>query len=328
MLEKVYEELALKRMQLRQRFEEWAERGRIERFASGWRSFAPEPVHEPCAGVDGSFNCCQYRSAVLYAVNACACVHAGGKLTEHPRAEVDLLPPAFAKEILELRMARMELQCALDAAEEVELVMLDGSLHSALSAPRNWWRFIPVRRAEELAEQVERDGLHLHGTESDEERLLLEYIAYLQTLQELLERAGVEKLVCISKSSTESTLLKGVPDQAVYEALSTSPGYSRPREKLLHHRFPVHEQLFRSIVFTTFYARLEPGRAVLRVELPREADEAELRRLLRMLTSVCVEGYPYLLRKAHARVVVTKGDMAMVSAAVGITERTGREVLG
>ncbi|NOZ82352.1 MAG: DNA double-strand break repair nuclease NurA [Euryarchaeota archaeon] len=325
MLEKVYEELALKRQELRRRFAEWAERGQIERYASNWNSFVPEPLQEPCAGVDGSFNHCQYRSAVLYAVNACACAHLGGELREYPRAEVDLLPPAFAREILELRMARMELQCALDVHEDVELVMLDGSLHSALSAPRTWWRFIPAARAERLVELAEQGS---GEAESDEERLLLEYIAYLQTLQRLLEHAGVEKLVFISKSSTDSTLLKGIPDQAVYEALSPAPGYSRPREKLLHHRFPVHEQLFRSLVFTTFYARLEPGRSVLRVELPREAGEAELRRLLGVLYSVCVEGYPYPLRKAHSRVVVTGRHMSMIAAAVGVTEKTGREVLG
>ncbi len=321
MLEKVYEELALKRDELRRRFAEWAERGRIERFASTWSTFSPEPLEVPCAGVDGSFNHLQYRSAVLYAVNACACVRTDEGLREYPRAEVELLPPAFAKEVLELRMGRMELECALDAAGEAELIMLDGSLHSALSAPRTWWRFIPAEKAERLAEAPGE-------AESDEERLLLEYIAYLRTLQEVLERVGVERLVCVSKTSTESALLRGVPDQAVYEALSPEPGYSRPREKLLHHRFPVYEHLFRSIVFTTFYARLEPGRSVLKLELPREADEGEIRRVLGMLAGVCVEGYPYLLRRAHTRVVVTRRHMQMIAAAVGVMDRTGREVLG
>ena len=63
------------------------------------------------------------------------------------------------------------------------------------------------------------------------------------------------------------------------------------------------------------------------VELPREIGEREIRELLSKLAGVSVDGYPYPLRKAHKLVVISARHMERFAASLGISARTGREVL-
>jgi NurA-like 5'-3' nuclease len=143
-----------------------------------------------------------------------------------------------------------------------------------------------------------------------------------------LER-GHDKLVGISKTSTRAELNEGIPDIAIFEEITSDTGYSKPTSDLfpLWKKFPIYHEFFKSFVFTTCYARLENKKGVLMVEFPKEVTEKEVAEALRAIRSTSVMGYPYPLMKAHKEVVITNREMQKLALSLGITEKTGREVL-
>ena len=63
------------------------------------------------------------------------------------------------------------------------------------------------------------------------------------------------------------------------------------------------------------------------LEVPREIDKSQLEELLERISYTSVDGYPYLLKKAHKDVVIRNSDMDRITGGLGIIEKTGREVL-
>lgn len=335
MLELTYETFARKRTNLRRRLEELLNSGELQEYRRLWHSHEAEP--EPCsaAGVDGSCNSKRYKALLLYAVNAVA-VSYDGSLGERGCADVDFLTPyKYISERLDLYRSTLELKVALETVDEVELLLLDGSLHSSLTAPKQWWRFMDREEVDEVLELLpeleDNEGAELLAKRlasgmNAEQVLLLEYLEYLVAIQKLIER-GIEKLVAIAKTSTDSSFNRGIPDMAVLEEVTSGAGYSTPRDRMIKMHYPIYDHFFRSLVFTSFYARLEKGKGMLMIELPREVGEEEIRELLPRLRHLSVDGYPYLLRKAHRRVVISSREVERLAAALGIGEKTGREVL-
>lgn len=170
----------------------------------------------------------------------------------------------------------------------------------------------------------------LEGERKFEKIMFLEYLEFLSSLGRLLEK-GIGKLVGISKLSTRSSFMENTPDIAVFEEISKKQGYSRPEYEPLTSqvmgKFPVYDELFKSLVFTTFYARFEDRKGVFLLEVPREIDEEEVLEILCRIKSTCVDGYPYFLTKAHKSVVITNKDVENIFTSLGIHAKTGREVL-
>ena len=53
----------------------------------------------------------------------------------------------------------------------------------------------------------------------------------------------------------------------------------------------------------------------------------ELFPILNNLNSISVDGYPYILKKAHDEVVIKQRDMDSIMKELGIFEKTGRDML-
>ena len=93
------------------------------------------------------------------------------------------------------------------------------------------------------------------------------------------------------------------------------------------HEFPVEDEFFRTLQFTVFFARLDDYKNIIKIELPYRANENEIRQILSDLKKDSVEGYPFLLKKAHHDVVIKNSDISQLSKIVGLVEKTGREML-
>ncbi len=336
MLDVTYETFVRKRAELRDKMLRLLHREELSRYRELWHSYEPEAEQSAVAAVDGSSNYKRYKNLLLYAINA-AVVSYDGSIRERGYADVDFLTPyKYLTERLDLYRATLELKAALEVVDEVELLLLDGSLHSNLTAPKQWWRFMEKEKVERVLRYLpaleESEGAGLvskeiaEELEDAEEIMLLEYLEYLVAIQKLIER-GVDKVVGVAKTSTAASLNRGIPDIAVFEEITSGAGFSTPRDRIINMHYPIYNDFFRSLVFTTFYARLERGKGMLMIELPREVGEEEIRGLLSRLVSISVDGYPYPLRKAHKRVVISARDMERFAASLGISEKTGREVL-
>ena len=91
--------------------------------------------------------------------------------------------------------------------------------------------------------------------------------------------------------------------------------------------FPYFNDFFKSITFTVFYIRLQDNKNVLKVELPYKASKEEVFELIKKINDLSVQGYHYLLNKAHNDVVITDKNIKELLKIAKIYETTNREVM-
>lgn len=334
MLQSTYETFASQRKRL-QEYVRNLKGADFTPFRKEWVEEGVEGQKARVGAEDGSFNYKGYKSLVLYALNA-ACVHYGDRLWIEESSDIDFLYPyRFVRERLSLYMATLEIKTALKHLENLELLLLDGSLYTMLVAPRELFSLDRKRRRdiEGYLPEIEKSGVEIASKRlAGEEKLeldevfYLEYLEYLYSLSALLEK-GLDRVVGISKTSSDTKPGLDIPYMAGFEEVSSREGYSRVYESHVERRFPLYNEFFHSMVFNRFYARLENNRQILLFEVPREIDIEELRGILARVGYFSIEGYPYLLRKAHSQVVIGNKDIDSFASLIGIKEKTGREYL-
>ncbi|MCL2687171.1 MAG: DNA double-strand break repair nuclease NurA [Methanobrevibacter sp.] len=161
---------------------------------------------------------------------------------------------------------------------------------------------------------------------------------YLENVEKLLALSNLlkynDKIIAISKTSAVYDYFNAKsPDIAIFTKHTQGMGYSfRPKyitgkKDQFKREFPVKNDFFKSLVFTTFYVRLEDNKNILKIELPYKADETKIREIISIISKDSTEGYPYLLKKAHHDVIIKKKDIEQLSNIIGIYEKTGREML-
>ncbi|RAP51328.1 MAG: hypothetical protein BZ138_05430 [Methanosphaera sp. rholeuAM270] len=168
----------------------------------------------------------------------------------------------------------------------------------------------------------------------------LKQIEQLLTIYYILREYG-EKIICISKtSSTKSLFNESIPDAAVIEYTCRESGFTHPREQTSNRivreignekrtiNYPVKNLELSDTVFTTTFTKLENKSNVLKIELPRNISEDELKDILNNLESISVEGYPHILKKAHDEVKIKTKDIKRLAKRIGLDDfKTGRDML-
>ncbi len=343
MLDSTYEVFARKRRLIKKRIGDLKSDKRLDRYRETWHTFSSEPAKGVVGAEDGSANYQKYKSLVFYVANAVALVFEHGRtVREFKYSEVDLLYPFRNVESrVSLYRSILEVKAGLEALRraEMDIFLIDGSIFSDLVALKTPVELKKEERREVIKMLPELEEIRapiaskkmadsIKGERRLEKIMFLEYLEYLSALQMLIEE-GRDKLVGISKTSSGAELEEDIPDMAVYEEITSSAGFSRLFVTPLNKRFPVYEEFFGSTasMFTKCYARLEDRKGVLMVELPRQVDEEEIQGILNVIRGTSVIGYPYPLRRAHRQVVITNRDIRHFSRALGIIEKTGREVL-
>jgi NurA-like 5'-3' nuclease len=336
-LDSTYETFARNRPLIRRKIAKLKAKERLDEYRKQWHSFSSEPEGCIVGAEDGSANYKKYKSLVFYAVNALALVFDEG-VEEYKYSDVDLLYPYRKVDSrVSLYRAILEMKASLKAIDRADIFLIDGSIFSGLVTSKISEGLNKEERDEvmDLLSDLEKIDSpiaskkiseKIKGDRRVEKIVFLEYLEYLSTMQMLIEK-GHHKLIGISKTSSRAELREGMPDMAVYEEVTSISGFSKPLLTPMTKSFPLYQEFFRNFVFTTCYARLEDRKGVLMVEFPREVGEKEIERLLGSIRLTSVMGYPYPLRRAHQKVVISGRDIQRFSAALGITEKTGREVL-
>lgn len=343
MLDITYEAFAKNRSALRNRIGALKGKKDLEKYKDRWVSLDLEEKKAKIGAEDGSINHKKYKSIALYAVNASAPVY-NGKITDAHFSDVDILYPYRGiKDRLDIYRTIFEFKASLKIIDKVDLFLVDGSIYSDLVSPRNLGaglsrkehgdvlEMLPeIEESDEVEILSKRIALNIKGPHKFEKIAFLEYLEYLSTLKKFIEK-GADKVVGVSKTASTSSFGEAMPDIAIFDEISTKPGYGFAKEsrKVLQKSFPVYGEFFNSYVpfFKYFYARLEKNRGVLMMELPRDIREKEIADLLCRIKSITVDGYPYLLRKAHKDVVISNRDIERFAVSLGIKELTGREAL-
>ncbi|KZX11963.1 DNA double-strand break repair nuclease NurA [Methanobrevibacter curvatus] len=162
-------------------------------------------------------------------------------------------------------------------------------------------------------------------------KFYLENIEKLFAISNLLKHR--KKIVAISKTSTANDYFHlKIPDIGIFDSYSKRTGYTNKKVKTLSdnikYAFPVNNEFFKSLKFTIFYIRLCNNKNILKVELPYNANKEDIEKIIAVLANESTEGYPYLLKKTHHDVVISKKDMENLSNIVGLYGKYGREMLG
>ncbi|MFQ5800429.1 MAG: DNA double-strand break repair nuclease NurA [Candidatus Hydrothermarchaeales archaeon] len=339
MLDLTYEVLAKKKPEIKKRIDKLLDTAILKRYGKEWREVDVKPSEARVGGEDGSINHRRYKNLVVYAVNAAALVY-DTKIKKKAHADVGILYPYYQiEERLHLYRAIFELKASLEVMDDVELFLMDGSLLSDLKVLRTLEVGLSKAAKEEVlsllpeiekAEGVKIASIELSkelGKEDFKEKVgFLEYVEYLSCLEKLISR-GIDKIAGISKLSTRSIFGNGIPDLAIFEEVTSKAGFSKPKQDFVSKKFPVYDEFFRSLIFTITNIRLEDRKDVFMLEVPREVDEDEVVSVMEKIRSVSVDGYPYLLQKAHKDVVIKNSDMEKIVSGLGIVEKTGREML-
>jgi len=179
--------------------------------------------------------------------------------------------------------------------------------------------------------------------------VLLEYIEKLESYRRLLLKCFEKDtlLAFISKTGRSQAyfadlgkkLRKYIPaDITVFQNLTSSPGYSKPRMedrpiKGMPNILSLRE-FYDKLRIAVTYIRLEEGGPVLKLEIPyiinvdASTIEGDTIRLLSYLKGISPQGYPYVLMEAHELSRISKDTINRIIYSLDlIPQRTGREVL-
>lgn len=299
---------------------------------------------------DGSFNKKRFISFYLYAVAAESLIHNPFNNDGLKNIELSNVGSLSHQSRLDDRLSNfmniLELQNTIKSLNDYDLdyYLFDGSLYGDLiwlfprsELSRDDKRSLLSKFLAPMKELLFDDDIPIvskylldreavHFKNYDDYRFL-ESVEKALLLEELLKSR--KNIVGISKTSSTTDLLNwNIPDIALFNFYSKKEGYSKIyRPEGFKRTFDIGGEFFKSLEFTVFYARLSPFKSVLKFELPYKASEEECLKVLSDLKRDCIDGYPYLLHKAHYDVVISNNDMNSISDIVNVVERQGREML-
>ena len=366
MLEKLIEYVVKRKNELRRKLSELDSSLEDINPHSFWKEYTPKNTEKRrIIGEDGSVNYIEYKKYLVYAASAESVFYDGNKLLTETNLDVDvLIPYKFTRDRLRMYMSILEKKAVLKMLSngiETDYILLDGSIIGDIIRPAAYAHRPNVSTKEKLknrflgdiknsldsndfssvySKRLYREVVDFLGTDALEEvtpaLIYLEYLENLLTLSKLLEHS--DKIIAISKRSTGNHYFKRtIPDMAIFERFCTTPGYSY--EPLKIHdlikkkykiAFPILQQLFRNTRISFFYVRFNKKATVLRMEVVADMiNEEKIRKILDDLEAYVVEGYPYLLTRAHRDVKISRKDMFEIAKAIGLGyfEKTGREML-
>jgi hypothetical protein len=260
-----------------------------------WTEYDPKPdtSDRMVMGVDSGWNVRLYEGFYVYALRAAA-VDERQRVYE-PVVEFNRIGGGHSdltpENYVKYQGEIAEHDVAYKVADDADYVLVDGSLAARLHDARNVLRDKPA---------------------------LNEYFAFARALK------GSKNVVFVAKYSRHRFLLQGELGDIYYIARSTrAPGYVL-RNTLLGNT----QELF-GFPITSAYIRLAKYANPLAIEIPSgDVDEEDVKRIMDVLSSRSVMGYPYALYLAHNTVRVTDALMDQLCVAAGlISFSKAREVL-
>ena len=248
----------------------------LERARELWVEYQPRAGKSVLAGIDSSYNRQQFQGFHLYVIDAVCVTKEGSILAKEFIHDIGVMDQSQ----LEAKSMEMETSIAGKAANNADLILIDGSMIS---------RFVNPNAS---AVRSVMDLIREHRN--------IVFISKTSDSREIFERMGSR-----------------VGDIYFFNHISTKAGYSRPYP-VTHYKEPV----------TVVYARLSDYTPLIKLELPGEVEEQEVKRTLDKLAYGSVSGYPYVLKLAHNTALVSDNDIERLASIYGLKNEIGaREVL-
>lgn len=308
------------------------------------------------AAGDGSFNKKKFLTSNFCAVGAESIIYDGQikKIDDSDIFDVPIV--SFLDELLGNYMSIYELKCALRAIREydVDYYMFDGSILGDLQNAFPRGAKLPSKIRDNLDDALlnefeRRLSIRKYGLvfpeimnslklyempKTDDLNKIQEYNLHLASVEKIILLKQIlehrKKIISISKTSSDNELFHwNIPDIAFLDKFTKKQGMSIIKYRKVYEKaaFPFFNDFFKRLTFTVFYIRFQDNKNVLKLELPYKASKDEVFQLIRKLNALTVQGYPYLLSRAHNDVVITDRNIKELLKIAKVYETTNREVL-
>lgn len=328
--------------------------------ANSWNNINIRELNDDfvIAAGDGSKNEKNFLKFIFYAVSAESLIFAK-KLFKIETSDIGIMPHSkFSNDRIRNYMSLFELKNALKTFKnyDVDYYLYDGSIMGDLIRP------LPLEK--DISQSIKQDILdlatdHLNKDINNIKNMSVDIASakianffkneldihkheiFLESIEKLIALYNLLKykknIIAISKTSTandyfKSEILDIPPDICIFDMHSQEIGFSSPitkpaEMKNIKGEFPIYDSFFKSLEFTIFYARLEKNKNILKIELPYKANIKQIKEIISILANDSIEGYPYLLKKAHHDVIIRSKDIEQLSKIIGFYEKSGREML-
>jgi NurA-like 5'-3' nuclease len=313
------------------------------------------------AGGDGSCNKLDYISFSFYGVGAVSFVHNMGEKIKKAKEEYifDITHPLDIEDRIRRYMLTLELKNALYVLRnyDIDYYIFDGSLFSLLIFTKKGMEIYEKELEEiysdygeefdkKIEEEIKYGEIGIISKDLDLElnkKILVEHVEYILTLTKLINEFK-DKIIGISKTSKINIYFdKNMPDIAIFTKYTDKSGYSEPIDfvnKIGPEKKEKHKQLssvvkginfiknkpFHAKIDTAYiqFVRLEDNCGVVGITSFNKIDEE----VLSSLKQISINGYPYILKKAHETVEITNKKLEAIAKMLNIDDPIARHILG
>ncbi len=312
------------------------------------------------AGGDGSCNKLDYISFSFYGVGAVSFIHNIGEKIKKAKEEYifDIAHPLDIDDRIRRYMLILELKTALYVLKnyDIDYYIFDGSLFSLLIFTKKGME-IYEKELEDLYKEYEKEfnkkideeiksgkiGIISKDLDLElDKKMLIEHVEYILTLTKLINEFK-DRIIGISKTSKINIYFdKNMPDIAVFTKYTDKAGYSEPIDFVNkigpEEKREKHKQLSSVIKGINFikgyggnidtayiqFVRLEDNCGVVGLTSFNKIDK----KVLSSLKQISINGYPYILKKAHETVEITNKKLQSIAKMLNIDDPIARHILG
>lgn len=280
-----------------------------------WKVYNPKEAKSTFIAIDGGEWVKELRTGAVYIVDAEVLkFDENGSSVLDSKALVGVLRPGNrAKDFVSLLMQLIELKFAYKYGSEADYVLIDGSLAKKIGD------YVFVDKVSLLDNETGEEiyALSINSEEASFKYLMAENHVVIAKLIEKYK----DKLLFISKNSKSTELFnEKVSDTTLFDFLTDSTGYSEIIEKTIDGRNLLSEMASKKLdnmKYYSTYVRLSKGAKVLKIDMFSN----DVEKIIDVLSSVSVDGYPYPLLKVHRDVKVTKQDIKRITRILDLKRR-------
>ena len=282
-----------------------------------WIVYTPKETKGSFIAIDGGEWVKELRTGAIYIANAeIVKSDENGISVLDKKAIVDILRPGNrAKEFISLLMQLYELKFAYKYGNEADYILVDGSLSKKIGD------YIFMDKESSLDEIEIGDRIYAFSSDNEATRYKYLIAENHVVFANLIEKYK-DKLLFISKNNRSTELFNGkVSDVTFFDFLTEGTGYSEPIEKTIDGRNLLSQmasQKLDNMKYYSAYVRLSKGAKVLKIDMFSK----DVEKIIDLLSTVSIDGYPYPLLKVHKDVKATKEDIRRFQHILNIKKRS------
>ena len=320
LIKEIYESLISKKVEIERQLQLLDDIRNLEtekKVKEKWIEYKPKEAKGNFIAIDGGEWVKELRSGTLYVMNAEVIKAEGNDITTlDTKGLIGVLRPGnLARENVSLMMQLLELKLAFKYGSEADYILLDGSLSKKIGDHK-------FKDKDSTLDDIEIND-KIYALEEPNETIMHRYLIAENhiVIANLIEKYK-DKLLWISKNNKSTELFgERVSDMALLDLLTNDTGYSVPLEKSIDGKNLISlmaSQKLDNEKYYSSYVRLSKGGKVLKIDMFTK----DVEKIMDLLSTTSIKGYPYPLLKVHTDVKVSRQDRERIQQMLNIKKRT------